>query len=158
MLNVELLKKIAIEILGNVSLGAYSCIPMSAMLYVILKDRHNINTHLITGDLSYKDHTVFKQNFSIPETTTDFLSKDWTGHAWVEFDDLICDLSFFRTLYSSDFNHSCKEELISQFGLGKGFLGASKNKMKEFNLFYNAIDTLSDRVATSIIRGFYMPL
>lgn len=96
---VQLIK----EILANVPYKPFFCLPLSALLYANLKDNHNINTRFVTGNLLYKKGIIFKQDFSLSDAR-DGIYREWSGHAWVEMEDLIFDLSFFRTLYSDNFN------------------------------------------------------
>jgi hypothetical protein len=82
------------------------------------------------------------------------LTKSGGVHAWVVVDNLICDLSFFRTLYSSVFDLPYKKELIAIFGVGRGALIASPGQLQSLNLTYKAVDILPDEAATAIIKGF----
>lgn len=149
----EILKKSMLEILRNTPSMPFLCLPMSAMLYAILNDNHKMNSKIATGDLSYKGQIIFKQDFSISSAPNDAFN-EWAGHAWVEIDGLICDLSFFRTLYSSNFTKPCKDDLINFFGEGKGSLAATSQQLSGFGLEYVTKDYLSDDIASGIINGF----
>ncbi|MBX3254917.1 MAG: hypothetical protein KF862_12310 [Chitinophagaceae bacterium] len=94
----------------------------------------------------------FKQDFSLL-TAKDSVYQEWVGHAWVELDNLICDLSFFRTLYSDSFDKPYKGELIEVFGKGRGALIASPQQLATLNLIYQPMEELSDEMATGIING-----
>jgi len=132
----------------------FLCLPVSATLYAILKDNHNVDAKLVTGDLTYKGQYIFRQDFSIKTAQSDVFQK-WAGHAWVEFGGMICDLSIFRTLYSDEFTKPCRSELVQIFGQGRGCLIASQSIMQvAYGLSYNAIDYLDDDMATGIIKGF----
>jgi hypothetical protein len=152
-MKTDLLPGIITEILRNTPYRPFLCLPLSALLYVILKDKHNIKSNLVTGSLSFKDEIIFKQDFSIANADKDRLQY-WRGHAWVEIEDMICDLSIFRTLYSSEFTKQCKDELIKTFGEGRGCLIATRYEMLEMGFNYQAIDHLEDKMATGIIKGF----
>ena len=153
IVGLELLHTIALDILRYIPSKPFLCLPMSAMLYAVLKDEYNFETQLVTGNLSYKSQFIFKQDFSIPSSQDDTFF-EWGGHAWVQIEDSICDLSFFRTLYSDKFTKPCKPELIQTFGQGRGFFIASRNQLHEMGFSYETIDYLSDDIASGIIKGF----
>lgn len=148
-----ILKNAIQDILKNVPYRPFFCLPMSAILYAILKDNHGIDTRLVTGDLQYKGQNIFKQDFSITDVKSGSL-QDWSGHAWVEIDDQICDLSFFRTLYSEKFTRPYKAELIQFFGEGRGCLLGNPEQMHEYGFSYLPVEYLDDGVATAIIKGY----
>lgn len=140
------------DVLAGTPYKPFLCLPMSAILYAILKDKYSANPKLVTGNLKYKNDFVFKQDFSIQDATSETYQL-WAGHAWVEIDNLICDLSFMRTLYSVQFTKSYKTELIELLGEGKGCLILTANDYSNTLLKYEKIDYLSDDLATGIIRG-----
>ncbi len=152
-MDIEIIKKAVLDILKNLPHRPFLCLPMSATLYAILKDNYGIYSKLVTGDLYFKDQIIFKQDFSISKAKPNILQY-WSGHSWVEIENLICDLSIFRTLYSDKFTKPCKAELIKEFGVGRGCLIATKEAMKQSGLQYNGIDCLEDYMATAIIEGF----
>lgn len=152
MVELEILQKIALEILEAMPYKPFLCLPMTALLYANLKDRHNFYGRMITGNLKFNEQYLFKQDFDIP-TSSDKMLQSWSGHAWYEIDDLICDLSFFRTIYSENFTKPCRAELIKLFGEQKGCLIAPRVKMKEVGLIYEEDSILDDEKATAIISG-----
>lgn len=146
------LKSAINEALTNIPHAPFLCLPLSAILYALLKDQHGIESSLVTGSLSFKDMSIFKPDFSISGTNNTSL-QIWAGHAWVELDGFIIDLSLFRTIYSDSFTKPCKNELISKFGLGRGAIIASRQTMKDDGLLYAPAETLTDDDATGIIKG-----
>ena len=151
-MNFEVIKNEAIEVLKNIPSRPFLCLPMSAVFYAMLKDNQGIECELVTGNLFFKNECIFKQGFSITAVENEKF-QEWEGHAWVEIENYICDLSFFRSLYSDRFNKPCKSELINVFGLGRGVLIAPSSDMLRFGLRYHRIETLSDNTATGIIQG-----
>lgn len=151
-MDFELIKKEAVEVLKNIPYKPFLCLPMSAAFYAMLKDNHGIEAKLITGNLLFEEQYIFKQDFSINKIDSEKF-KEWSGHAWVEIEDYICDLSFFRSLYSERFTKPCKRRLIDIFGQGKRLLIADARDMRQFGLRYQGIDVLKDDVATGIIKG-----
>lgn len=147
----QILKEAVTYIFSTIPYRPFLCLPMSATLYAILKDNHGYEAKLVTGNLRLHDQYIFKQDFSITEAK-DGEFQQWGGHAWVEIEGLICDLSFFRTLYSDAFNKPYKNKLIEIFGEGQGALIASAADMPV--LTYERVEYLSDDLATGIIKGF----
>lgn len=152
MLDQAILQSAIKDVLEHMPYRPFLCLPMSATLYAVLKDNHNVNARIATGNLSYKGEQIFKQDFSITKAQ-DNIFQEWSGHAWVEFDGLICDLSVFRTVYSDKFTKPCKADFIRFFGEGRGCLIASPSIMQTFGLTYQPVEYLSDEMATGIIRG-----
>lgn len=150
---LDALKSAINEILTNVPHVPFLCLPLSAILYALLKDKYAIQSSLVVGTLSFKDTIIFKPDFSITGTNNASF-KTWAGHAWVELDEFIIDLSLFRTIYSDAFTKPCKNDLISKFGKARGAIIASSQAMKEDGFLYTATETLTDDDATGIIKGF----
>ena len=146
------LLEIVREILIAIPYRPFFCLPLSATLYAVLKDNYQVEAKLVTGNLLYKDNYIFKHEFCISKAK-DKTYQEWAGHAWVEIEELICDLSIFRTIYSDKFTKSCKQELIDYFGEGRGCLLASQQQLNLCGLTYNAVEYLSDDLATGIIQG-----
>lgn len=148
----QIIQKISLDILKAIPHKPFLCLPLSALLYANLKDAHGVDAKLVTGDVTYKDKFIFKQDFKI--SNGDYSKfKLWGGHAWVEVEGSLWDLSFFRTLYSEKFTKPYKQELIQFFGLNKGLLAFSGRKLEEINFEYHPVEILSDTVATGIIQG-----
>lgn len=141
------------KILKAIPHRPFLCLPLSATLYAILKDNYNIESQLATGDLLYNGNYIFKHDFSVSNAKHNTY-QEWAGHAWVEIENLICDLSLFRTIYSDKFTKPCKQELIDYFGEGVGCLIASREQLSSCGLTYNSVEYLSDDLATGIIQGF----
>lgn len=150
-MDLDLLKNAVTEVLGNTPNRPFTCLPMSAILYAILKDNLGIEAKVTTGNLLYNGQHLFKQDFSITEAKDNELQY-WTGHAWVEVEGMICDLSFFRTLYSDTFAKPYKRDLIELFGKGRGCLIAPVAGVPFLN--YEPLEYLHDDIATGIIKGF----
>ena len=153
MLETDFLKNIITDILKDTPQRPFLCLPMSAFFYAVLKDKHEIETELVTGDLSYEGQYIFKQDFSISKSAQKSL-QEWAGHAWVEYQGLVYDLSFFRTLYSDQFTKPCKDKILKYFGQGRGCLIGEKQQLEKMGLVYNKIDRLDDEMATGIIKGY----
>lgn len=150
--NLNLVRSVSLEILKNIPSRSFFCLPLSALLYAYLKDNHSLDVKLVSGNLSYKGNFIFKQDFELSSGDhSEF--KLWAGHAWVELEGTLWDLSFFRSLYSEKFNKPYKKELIEYFGEGREMLGISGRKIPEIDFEYHQIEILSDELATGIIQG-----
>lgn len=148
-------KNIKQEVVGVLAAFPYKpflCLPLSAILYALLRGKYNLNAQLLTGNLIYKQTVIFKQDFRIEESVPDQFHL-WSGHAWVDLEGVLFDLSFFRTLYSEEFTLPVKQEMVNEFGVGRGALIGSYGQMKSLNLEYEAIDCLSDQTVTAILKG-----
>lgn len=152
MIEQQALIEIIREILRSFPNKPFLCLPLSATLYAVLKDKYRIESNFVTGNLLYEENYIFKQDFSIENAPTEKLEL-WSGHAWVELNDQIIDLSLFRTLYSKQFKKPYKENLIQYFGKGRGCVIGSKQQLETDGLTYHPIDYLEDKTATSIIKG-----
>jgi hypothetical protein len=151
-LNIQVIQSVAVEVLKNIPQRPFFCLPLSALLYANLTDNHNIDAKLVTGDLTYKGQHIFKQDFKINQTDHSKF-KLWAGHAWVEVENTVWDLSFFRSLYTEKFTKPYKNELIKIFGTGRGLLALQGRKMPDHDFEYHPVEFLTDDIATSIIQG-----
>lgn len=151
-MTLSIIKKVAVEVLDNTPNKPFLCLPMSAVFYAVLKDSYKLNPKLVTGDLYYQDQCIFKQEFSINDGDHSSF-KLWDGHAWVVIDDMICDLSFFRTLHSDKFNRPTKKNILQTFGEGRGALLIPKANNEIGGLRYFEKEILRDDIATGIIQG-----
>jgi hypothetical protein len=153
MINRQTLRTVVEEVLNKIPRKPRLCVPISAVLYAILKDDFDVDAKLVTGDLSYDGESIFKQDFSIINAQPNTLQL-WGGHAWVEIEGLVCDGSIFRTLFSDEFTKPCKKELVSKFGNFQDYLIASKSDMFKLGLSYNAIEYIDDNFVGGIIAGW----
>ena len=141
------------EVLNKISHAPFQCLQLSAFLYDRLKHKHGIDCSIVAGNLQFRDTIIFKQDFSLSGFKNESL-QDWAGHAWLELNGYIIDLSLFRTLYHDAFTKPCKNEMISIFGAGRGAIIASRQELQGNGLIYTPIETLTDKVAMGIISGY----
>lgn len=141
------------EVLRGGDSAPFRCLQMSAALYIILRDRHNAAAQLVTGDLLFGSDFLFKQDFSVVGAHTESL-KNWRGHAWVEIDNRICDLSLYGTLYTDEFDRPFKQELVRKLGKRRGALvGKHKAIRERRGLLYRGIDQLNDDTVRELLDG-----
>ena len=152
-MDTETLQNAINDILSNVPSEPFLCLPLSSILCATLKDNHGIDCHVVTGSLRFEDQIIFKHDFNISGLNNNNL-QHWSGHSWVQINELIVDLSFFRTLYSPQFTKSCKDELVNHFGKGRGCIVANNEQMISNKLFYTPVETLTDSDVTAVIKGY----
>jgi hypothetical protein len=151
-INLPLIQSVAVNVLKQIPHRPFFCLPLSALFYAELKDNHGIDAKLVAGSLTYKGQFIFKHDFELSNGDhTKF--KLWGGHAWVEVENMLWDLSFFRSLYSPKFNKPYKTELLQFFGIGRGLMAIEGREIAEIKLDYHPIEFLSDDFATGIIKG-----
>jgi hypothetical protein len=92
------------------------CIPLSCLLATYLIDNHHIPALAIAGDLFCEKYSLFSPCKKLPPR----VNSVWSGHCWVIVDDVIIDLSIFRTAYSMDDDNLFKMFMIKHFGTGRG--------------------------------------
>lgn len=100
-----------------------SCVMVSAGFVAILKSV-GVEAVVILGDLKIDGRFVFICRGNIPGATYDgeVVEATWDGHAWVMLGDMICDLSIFRSAYSSPQPNHLQTFINRHFGEGKGAL------------------------------------
>ncbi len=148
------LNQLVTEILQNVENKPFLCLPMSALLYANLIDRYKVKSKLVTGNLLFEGQFIFKQDFSVNSVVTETYT-EWSGHAWIDINGMIIDLSIFRTLYSELFTKEhIKGKLVRNFGTGRGCLIIPPASINDTGLTYEPVDVLTDDQATAIIAGY----
>lgn len=152
MNDIKIIQTVALDVLKSIPHRPFFCLPLSALLYANLKDKYGMDVKLVTGNLTYNNRFIFEQDFEISSGNhTNF--KLWGGHAWVEFEKTLWDLSFLRSLYSPKFTKTYKGNLIQFFGTGRGLIGIEGRRIPEIDLEYHPVEFLSDSLATGIIQG-----
>jgi hypothetical protein len=131
-----------------------SCLYMSALLAAMMNDQFSVETRFVTGSLSVAGYTIFAHNPIKPKLTkkSDVIEQ-WDGHAWVELDDLIFDLSVFRTVFSTASTSRIQSLFEARFDRGSAYLVGQKNKLIEMGVVYTPLELLSDDDATIFIQN-----
>ena len=134
----------------------FLCTFMSACLLANLKHIFPDRSFKIsTGDLLYKNYTLFKQNFDINMQEPDgnnVINTEWDGHCWIELGDMyIIDVSLFRTIYSDAFTKPCKQDILNTFGTEQGCRIINKQNYCPFK--YIDHNVLQDGVINGILKA-----
>ena len=131
-----------------------SCLYMSAMLAAMMNDHLPVEIRFVTGSLSVADSKIFDHHPIKPTLNqkTGVIGQ-WDGHAWVEVDDLIIDLSLFRTVFSKAASPRIQSIFEARFDRGTAYLIGQKHKLIEMGVEYTPFERLSDDNATIFIQN-----
>ena len=96
--DLDFLKLASEEVLKNIPSTAFNCVMLSGILGAHIMDNSDIPVSVIYGHLDYSSRRIFCCKEPIPYSTeNDIINKSWDGHCWIEINDLIIDISIFRT-------------------------------------------------------------
>ncbi|MEZ8197062.1 hypothetical protein [Vibrio cortegadensis] len=131
-----------------------SCLYMSAMLAAMMNDHLPVDTRFVTGSLSVAESKIFAHQPIKPILSQkEGVIGEWDGHAWVEVDDLIIDLSLFRTVFSKTASPRIQSLFETRFERGTAYLVGQKHKLIEMGVVYTPLELLSDDDATIFIQN-----
>ena len=131
-----------------------SCLYMSAMLAAMINDHLAVETRFVTGSLSVAESKIFAhQPIKLILNQKKGVIADWDGHAWVEVDDLIIDLSLFRTVFSKAASPRIQGLFEARFERNTAYLVGQKHKLIEMGVEYTPLELLSDDDATIFIQN-----
>jgi hypothetical protein len=137
----------------DLDLPANSCLYHSALLYATLRDNTDINPRFIVGSVKILDKYVFKLDTKISFNFEKNFSIQWDGHAWVEIDNLIIDLSLFKSIKHLNSDNIFHKHIYKYFNGIPNFLIISKEKLEQYKISYIAHNELSDNDATILINS-----
>ena len=130
------IKEAVIGVLKIVPANAFNCAMLNGLLGAIISDHSNIPVAVIAGHLDYSSRRLFNCSRPFPYSTDKKeINEEWDGHCWVELNNLIIDISIFRTIYYGQVPEDLYNEIVTKFGEGRGALLCSANEMinQEFN-------------------------
>lgn len=131
-----------------------SCLYMSAILAAMINDHLPVATRFVTGSLSVAGSKIFAHQPIKPKLNQKSgLIAQWDGHAWVEVDDLIFDLSIFRTVFSTAASPHIQTLFEERFDRGTAYLIGQNHKLIEMGVEYTSLELLSDDDATIFIQN-----
>ncbi|AGR00055.1 hypothetical protein MW374_004521 [Vibrio parahaemolyticus] len=131
-----------------------SCLYMSAMLVAMMNDHLPVEIRFVTGSLSVAESKIFAlQPIKPILSQKEGVIGKWDGHVWVEVDDLIIDLSLFRTVFSKAASPRIHSLFEARFERGTAYLVGQKHKLLEMGVVYTALELLSDDDATIFIQN-----
>lgn len=145
---VELVKQTnALELPTN------SCLYYSALLYATLVDNTAIKPKFIIGSVKILDQYIFKHDKNTSLSFKENISLQWDGHAWIEIDNLIVDLSLFKTIKNLSPTNIFHEYILNYFHRIPSALIISKQELELSKISYIAQGELSDNDATILINS-----
>ncbi|MGS4881301.1 hypothetical protein [Photobacterium damselae] len=131
-----------------------SCLYMSAILAAMISDNLSVEPRFVTGSLSVAGSKVFSHQPIKPALNQKSgLIAQWDGHSWVEVDDLIFDLSIFRTVFSEVATLRIKSLFEARFDRRTAYLIGQKSTLIEMGIEYTPLELLSDDDASIFIQN-----
>lgn len=153
----ELVQEIAYmaeSITKNFKLVDGCCLYMSAVLAAMINDHLSVKSRFVTGSLSVSGSKVFSHQPVKPVLAQKSrVISQWNGHSWIEIDDLIFDLSLFRTVFSEAASPHIQSLFEARFDRKAAYLIGQKNKLAEMGVEYSALELLSDDDAVIFIKN-----
>ncbi|MFK5959481.1 MAG: hypothetical protein QM495_11515 [Lutibacter sp.] len=148
------IQEVVKETLRNVKPKAFNCALLSALLGAMIYDNSDIPVVVLSGHFEYNSNRIFNCTKPIPFTNKEKMINDsWDGHCWIEINDLIIDLSIFRTIYYGKVPNSFKTEIVEKFGAGKGALIGYSSCLKELGFNYIPKYSLNQEQINGLIKG-----
>jgi len=152
--DIEFIKEVCKEIHEAIPQKAFNCAQLSALLGATITDHSSIPAVVMSGHLDYNNSSIFKCNKPIsckPGLTT--INEIWDGHCWVEIPHYIIDNSIFRTVYYGNFPKKFKQQIIKQFGQGRGTLISPAEQMKTIGFEYIPCFEIENVIIDGLIKG-----
>ncbi|MDZ4077620.1 MULTISPECIES: hypothetical protein [Hydrocarboniphaga] len=142
------------ELMGNIEPMPGACALLSATWALYLRDRFNIPAVVVAGDLKVAGQWVFRGTSALPPmgNTGAIIRGSWKGHCWIEIDNLIGDLSLFRTAYSRPPESVLRQFVESTFGHGRGAFLAPTDEVPQ-GLRYRRRFVLTLRQMEGFLNG-----
>lgn len=148
------LKEVIEEVLRKLPVKAFNCGLSSALLGAVILDNSSIPVSVICGHLDYFTKRIFTCYILIPYSTENIsINEIWDGHCWVEINNLIIDISIFRTVYNGKVPNDLFDKIISQFGKGRGALLGSPKEIQKLGFNYIPCYGLTQDQISGLIRG-----
>jgi hypothetical protein len=151
---MEFIKNAINDALRNVPLKAFNCASLSALLGAIIIDNSNIPAAVIAGHLDYLDKRIFYCKGPIPYSDEkEVINEIWDGHCWVELNNLIIDISIFRTVYYGNVPKSFHHKIKKEYGEGRGAIAAYPDELKKEGFNYIPCYCLTQDQINGLIKG-----
>ena len=152
--NLEFIKNATEIALSKIPQKAFNCTQLSALLGAIIYDNSDIPIVVMSGHLDYLGKRIFNCKTPIPfSNARKTINEHWDGHCWVEIPNFIIDNSFFRTVYYGDVPLRLKNEILNQFGKGKGTIIATVQQMNILGFNYTPCFEVNQSQINGIIKS-----
>ena len=125
---IEQLKTTANHLMTNVPPKFGDCVTLSCLWHRVYSVDYDVVPRVVCGDLIVNGEPAFvlKEPIPMPGADQALIIDAWDGHAWLEIDGLIGDLSLFRTAAALSDDHPIRTSLEGHYGTGKGMMLFSK--------------------------------
>jgi hypothetical protein len=144
---VDILSRQCNQVLYLFPVQPFCCSYMSAML-VALAQHNGLPCYLVAGSLYLRDICLFKYDNRI-ETSN--INLDWAGHCWAVLNNLIIDVSLFRTAYLPQSPILLRDLIVKAFGKENiGGIIAAHTTMRTYGLSYQAEYVFTDDQVTGL--------
>ncbi|MEQ3442626.1 hypothetical protein ABMY47_13795 [Pseudoalteromonas sp. BZP1] len=131
-----------------------SCLYMSSLLFSMINEHLPVEAFLVTGSLSVGGYKVFTHSPIKPQLTQKSgVIGQWNGHAWVEVEDIIFDLSIFRTVFAPSTSDHIQRTFEDRFNRDTAYLVGQKSKLIEMGIEYRPLEQLFEDDATIFIQS-----
>lgn len=152
--DLAFLKEAVIEVLRKVPANAFNCAMLSGILGAIISAHSNIPVAVIAGHLDYSSRRLFNCSRPFPYATNKKeINEEWDGHCWVELNNLLIDISIFRTIYYGQVPEDLYNEIVIKFGEGRGALLSSANEMINQGFNYIPCYSLTNDQISGLVLG-----
>ena len=152
--DIEFIKEINNEVLSKIPQKAFNCAQLSALLGAVITDNSNIPVVVVSGHLDYWGNRIFNCKSPLPYSTAKKeINEIWDGHCWVEVPNLVIDISLFRTIYYGNVPEKIKEQIVTQFGKGRGSIMASSSQMETIGLKYTPCYQVNENLINGLIKS-----
>ena len=145
------LKEIVDEVLRKVPANAFNCAILSGLLGAIINDHSTIPVSVISGHLDYFSKRIFNCFRPIPYSTDK--NELWDGHCWVELNNLIIDISIFRTIYYGQVPTDLHDNIVNRFGEGRGALVGAPHEIQRNGFVYTPCYCLTQDQISGLVLG-----
>ena len=152
--DVSFLKEAINGVLSIMPTDAFSCATLSGLLGAYINDHSNIPVSVISGHLDYSSKRIFNCYKPIPYSTDkEEINEIWDGHCWVELNNLIVDISIFRTIYYGQVPRDLHENIVNKFGKGRGALVGTIRDIQKNDFVYTPCYCLTQDQISGLVRG-----
>lgn len=152
--DLAFIKEAVIEVLKIVPANAFNCAMLSGLLGAVISGHSNIPVSVIAGHLDYSSRRLFNCLRPFPYATDKkVINEEWDGHCWVELNNLIIDISIFRTIYYGQVPEDLYNQIVTKFGEGRGALLCSANEMMNQGFNYIPCYSLTNDQISGLVLG-----
>jgi hypothetical protein len=148
--HINKISKSCKQILDIFPYQPFCCAYMSALLVDFAK-QEGLTSYLAAGSLDFKGRRLFQYENSV-EVSTDII-QNWPGHCWVVLNNVIVEISLFRTAYSQKSPKWLEALIVEHFGQGKGVIIADYAKLGEYGFSYQPEYIFTEQQVEGLLKA-----